>query len=112
MPLNTRPATVGDGALLTVYNRTRAGYIVAVSPAGLRVRVHYLSNATRGRTDERWESVDKVLLAEGRRACAHCDAAPTRIYTANHRGAVPQLVCERHGRTDSPRLPRRPAAIA
>lgn len=112
MPLNSLSAHVGDAALITAFGHSRAGYVIAVSPTGRRVRVRYRSHATRERTGERWESVDRVLLVPASRICAHCDREPTRIVQHRQLRDVQQLVCERHATPWSPRLPRRPAVIA
>lgn len=114
MPLNDRPAAVGDGALITSFGRERAGYVVKVSRTGLRVRVHYLAHASRtGRIGERWEAVDRVVLVDASDTCADCDAQPTHIDGDRHDaqpGAGLRMVCRRHARPTAPPLPTRPIA--
>lgn len=106
---------VGDATLIGAYGRERAGYIVAVSPTGLRVRVRYVSHATdRTRINERWETIGALpCRAPARATCAHCDAAPLRLtgrITAHQHNRYKtadtwEIACARHSKPTDPLLP-------
>ncbi len=112
---NGRQLKPSDAVLITAFGRNRGGFVLAVSPTGLRARVRYVTHSqNRGKLGERWESVDRLAKAWGGRdgTCAHCDNLPDRVTERRREGNLPGtdptqllLVCERHARPDSPMVP-------